>query len=572
MVHSADELIYSADILGPDASLRISGVRVGVKDLVGEALEQAQLVGSKASRLIVIRTPDATTLDYSCYIVVDGITYIVDNLNDPRSPRPGMWTEVQCHVEQGGTAAAATGVTPAQTFKAYVDAQDAATLAAAEAYTNSALASDGIAAEVTRAEAAEGIIAAAVVSEASSRTSADSSEANTRATADTTLQTNITAEVTARASADTTEVANRNTAIAVETTRAQAAEALLAPKLTPAFSGVVTMEDDGIGGVAIATVIIKNATPATLSTPQNPGKIQFQGANFDGSSSNLAAIAEIIAGWGAGAATSTNLTFSLIGPANRNAFVVFRNFNPATSGQNVHAPIVSFVGFYWDGTQSQQETWEWVPSMAAGSNPASVLALDHFGTPGGATLDLSSSDGLGTTYKVLVPTRAVDTNTTDAASTAFVIGQAATATPLIAGTAAVGVSTRFARADHVHPASFPKVVAEVHLTGQTTSINATAAYTPAAEGVFLVCMQLYWKVASSGGSVLGAVTFWTPNSVTAIASTNITAASAANLNIEGDIAKFVRCQAGKAINYQTTLTPGSGSPQYDLEVVVIQIA
>lgn len=50
-----------------------------------------------------------------------------------------------------------------------------------------------------------------------------------------------------------------------------------------------------------------------------------------------------------------------------------------------------------------------------------------------------------------VPTASVDTSTTQAASTAFVLGQAASATPLINGTAAVGTSTRYARGDHVHP-------------------------------------------------------------------------------------------------------------------------
>lgn len=49
------------------------------------------------------------------------------------------------------------------------------------------------------------------------------------------------------------------------------------------------------------------------------------------------------------------------------------------------------------------------------------------------------------------PTAAVDTNTTQIATTAMVLGQAASATPLINGTAAVGTSTRYARGDHVHP-------------------------------------------------------------------------------------------------------------------------
>lgn len=49
------------------------------------------------------------------------------------------------------------------------------------------------------------------------------------------------------------------------------------------------------------------------------------------------------------------------------------------------------------------------------------------------------------------PTAAVDTNTTQLATTAMVLAQAASATPLGPGTAAVGTSTRYARGDHVHP-------------------------------------------------------------------------------------------------------------------------
>lgn len=49
------------------------------------------------------------------------------------------------------------------------------------------------------------------------------------------------------------------------------------------------------------------------------------------------------------------------------------------------------------------------------------------------------------------PTAAVDTSTTQVASTAFVTNQASETTPVADGTAAVGSSKRYARADHVHP-------------------------------------------------------------------------------------------------------------------------
>lgn len=49
------------------------------------------------------------------------------------------------------------------------------------------------------------------------------------------------------------------------------------------------------------------------------------------------------------------------------------------------------------------------------------------------------------------PTAAADTTDTQLATTGFVIGQAAVATPIVNGSAAVGVSKKYARADHVHP-------------------------------------------------------------------------------------------------------------------------
>ena len=48
------------------------------------------------------------------------------------------------------------------------------------------------------------------------------------------------------------------------------------------------------------------------------------------------------------------------------------------------------------------------------------------------------------------PTAPVDTNTTQIATTAFLINQASTVAPADNGTAAVGTSLRFARGDHVH--------------------------------------------------------------------------------------------------------------------------
>jgi len=53
-------------------------------------------------------------------------------------------------------------------------------------------------------------------------------------------------------------------------------------------------------------------------------------------------------------------------------------------------------------------------------------------------------------------TKSANTNTTDIATTAYVVGQAGTATPVAASsTAAVGTSLRYAREDHIHPETSP---------------------------------------------------------------------------------------------------------------------
>ena len=67
-------------------------------------------------------------------------------------------------------------------------------------------------------------------------------------------------------------------------------------------------------------------------------------------------------------------------------------------------------------------------------------------------------------------TQAVDNNSTRIASTAFVLGQASASTPAMSGTAAVGTSTRYARADHVHGSDTTKAnLAGANFTGAITT-------------------------------------------------------------------------------------------------------
>jgi hypothetical protein len=73
------------------------------------------------------------------------------------------------------------------------------------------------------------------------------------------------------------------------------------------------------------------------------------------------------------------------------------------------------------------------------------------------------------------PTAAVGTGSTQVATTAFVIGQAASATPVMDGSAAAGASTRYARADHVHPTDTSRApLASPAFTGAPTAPTPAA--------------------------------------------------------------------------------------------------
>jgi hypothetical protein len=76
----------------------------------------------------------------------------------------------------------------------------------------------------------------------------------------------------------------------------------------------------------------------------------------------------------------------------------------------------------------------------------------------------------GLTGTPTAPTATTDTNTTQIATTAFVLGQAGATQPTMNGTAAIGTATRFARVDHVHPSDTSRApLASPALTGTPTA-------------------------------------------------------------------------------------------------------
>ena len=105
---------------------------------------------------------------------------------------------------------------------------------------------------------------------------------------------------------------------------------------------------------------------------------------------------------------------------------------------------------------------------ATGNNSTAVATTAYVRAQAYAPLASPALTGTPT-----VPSAAVDTNTTQAASTAFVLGQAGSTAPVINGTAAVGSSLRYSRQDHVHPIDTSRApLASPTLTGTPAAPTA----------------------------------------------------------------------------------------------------
>jgi hypothetical protein len=80
-------------------------------------------------------------------------------------------------------------------------------------------------------------------------------------------------------------------------------------------------------------------------------------------------------------------------------------------------------------------------------------------------------------------TASVDTNTTQIATTAFVIGQASSTNPTMNGSVAIGSSLRYARSDHVHPIDTSRApVASPTFTGTVSSEGTQILMSSSASG------------------------------------------------------------------------------------------
>ena len=101
----------------------------------------------------------------------------------------------------------------------------------------------------------------------------------------------------------------------------------------------------------------------------------------------------------------------------------------------------------------------------------------------------------------LSTTAAADTNTTQIATTAFVIGQASSTTPAATGTAAVGTSLKYARADHVHVNPLPSGGTTGQVLSKVDGTSYNVAWTTPSGGGYITSVSYPLSVTSNDLSV-----------------------------------------------------------------------
>ncbi|NBU29972.1 MAG: hypothetical protein EBS41_00420 [Actinobacteria bacterium] len=176
------------------------------------------------------------------------------------------------------------------------------------------------------------------------------------------------------------------------------------------------------------------ADPAFTGTPTAPT------ATVDANTTQIATTAYVI-----GQANSTAGTIAMNGTQAAGTSVKFARADHVHPSDTSRAPLASPT---FTGVPA-------APTAAVDTNTTQLATTAYVIAQG-----YLKSATANTTYAPLASpgltgtptstTAAADTNTTQIATTAYVIAQASAVTPAALGTAAVGTSLRYARADHVH--------------------------------------------------------------------------------------------------------------------------
>jgi hypothetical protein len=153
------------------------------------------------------------------------------------------------------------------------------------------------------------------------------------------------------------------------------------------------------------------------------------------------------------------------------------------------------------------------------------------------------------------PTASVNQNDTAIATTAFVVGQAASAAPLADGTAAAGTSLRYARADHVHPTDTslaPK--ANPTFTGTVTVAASGIAFTDGTQ-----TKQGVPSLTEIKPNITSNVTTTTLPSPLTYRDTLVAVAGAFSITVDPDTTNSVTFPIGTTLSFYQSVGTGGAS-------------
>jgi hypothetical protein len=229
-----------------------------------------------------------------------------------------------------------------------------------------------------------------------------------------------------------------------------------------------------LGALLLSTAASAQNLPPTCSTPNyysgafHPGCLAAADLN-----NNNTAIAASITATGALYVPKAGGTMTGALNGTTGSFSGFLTAATPSTGDNSNkAATTNFVATNYAAKASPAFTGTpTAPTAPIGTNTnqiATTAFVSQYIISGFAPIDSPAFTGIPT-----APTPAIDTNTTQLATAAFVLAQASDVLPAMDGTAAVGTSTRFARADHVHPTDTTRAAQNnANLTGIPTAPTA----------------------------------------------------------------------------------------------------
>lgn len=271
-----------------------------------------------------------------------------------------------------------------------------------------------------------------------------------------------------------------------------------------AIIGTVSLTGDvtGSGTNTIATTLATvNTNVGTFGSTTQSGVFTVNGKGLITAASN----ATITIAVGAITGLGTGIAAFLSSPTSANIAAAITDETGTGSLVFATSPTLVTPNLGTPATVVLTNATGTAASLTSGNVTTNANLTGPITSAGNAT-SIASQTGTGTKFVVdasptltgtpLTTTASVDTNTTQIASTAFVIAQAASATPLINGTATVGTSTRFSRGDHIHPTDTTRApLASPTFTG---TVTYPTPFTLGAVSVTTTGTQLNYLSAATG--------------------------------------------------------------------------